>query len=281
MEASKLKNFIIIVLLLVNITFGAMFLLDMWMEHQTAELAVSNTIAAFQNAGIVISRKTFDILKPPQVNSVIITRRLAEEMAFVETLLGSGLTAEDRGGNIMYYSGPNGNALIRGDGSFEVTLPQFAATSGDSAADAADGLLKELNTVLGLEMMKFSDDDTLMYRFMRSGFEVFNQTIEFEFTASGDADDSTDNAEIDGVVIRGNYTFGVEYPTTTAENDDDITSLFKFLREIEAQGILCTEVTAISNGWVFTANEYVLAKAFETDSGTYLLTADELVNITV
>jgi hypothetical protein len=269
MEAAKLKNFIIIVLLLVNLTFGTMFLLDALTEARTVKLTKSNTIAAFQNAGIIISSKTFDAVEAPPQGGGVVTRRLAEEMMFVETFLGVEPKAEDRGGNIMYYSGTNGDALIRGDGSFEVTLPDYLTVSGGFTADVADGFLNDLNAALGVEAVRLDSENRLIYRFLRGGFEVFNQSIEFE-----------DNDE-NGVVIRGNYTFGLEHPTTTAENDDDITSLFKFLRAIEAQGILCTEVTAINNGWVFTANEYVLAKAFETDSGTYLLTANELVNISV
>lgn len=117
MERFRLKNIIILILVLLN---G--FLLFSLAQRRTSERnafhRTSEQLAAlFEEDGMTLEPGAISRDLPP--DGVTLTRDTALEGQAAAFLLGEALSSSDQGGGLFHYAGPAGEALFRSSGGFE------------------------------------------------------------------------------------------------------------------------------------------------------------------
>lgn len=117
MERFRLKNIIILILVLLN---G--FLLFSLAQRRTSERnafhRTSEQLAAlFEEDGMTLEPGAISRDLPP--DGVTLTRDTALEEQAAAFLLGEALSSSDQGGGLFHYAGPAGEALFRSSGGFE------------------------------------------------------------------------------------------------------------------------------------------------------------------
>lgn len=119
MDRFRLKNIIILILLLLN---G--FLLFSLAQRRTAERdafrrTAEQLVALFQEDGMTLDPEVISQDAPPE--SVALDRDAALEEQAAAFLLGEVLSSSDQGGGIHHYAGAAGEALFRSSGGFEAS----------------------------------------------------------------------------------------------------------------------------------------------------------------
>lgn len=117
MERFRLKNIIILILVLLNA-----FLLFSLAQRRTAERdafhrTAEQLTALFAQDGMTLDPGAVSREAPP--SGVALTRDTALEEQAAAFLLGDALSSSDQGGGIFHYAGPAGEALFRSSGGFE------------------------------------------------------------------------------------------------------------------------------------------------------------------
>ena len=117
MERFRLKNIIILILVLLNA-----FLLFSLAQRRAAERdafrrTAEQLSALFQEDGMTLEPGAISQALPP--DGVSLTRDTALEEQAAAFLLGDGPASSDQGGGIFHYAGAAGEALFRSSGGFE------------------------------------------------------------------------------------------------------------------------------------------------------------------
>lgn len=117
MERFRLKNIIILILVLLNgfllFSLAQRRAAERDAHHRTAE----QLAALFQEDGMTLDPGAVSRDQPP--DGVTLARDTALEEQAAAFLLGEGLSSSDQGGGIFHYAGPAGEALFRSSGGFE------------------------------------------------------------------------------------------------------------------------------------------------------------------
>lgn len=119
MESSKLKNIVLLILLVTNLLLLLLLGTQRLQRHRHENQLLAAAVELLGEKGIAVDP---DIL-PRSDFSVPLTVEqdtAGEQTAFTE-LLGSTTTLTQRG-LVSYYTGPMGEAELRGDGSFSITF---------------------------------------------------------------------------------------------------------------------------------------------------------------
>ena len=129
MDSLKVKNFIILVLLIVNAVLLAVVISDRLRGDELWDQSVQGAVALLEENGIAVSADAD--LSTRSLNQRGVARSPEFEREAVDEVLG-GMTTEDRGGGIIYYGGTYGEATFRGTGGFDI---QFSASGAPEAED--------------------------------------------------------------------------------------------------------------------------------------------------
>nr|WP_325232626.1 hypothetical protein [uncultured Oscillibacter sp.] len=117
MERFRLKNIIILILVLLN----AFLLFSLAQRRASERDAFRRTAeqlsALFQEDGMTLEPGAISQALPP--DGVSLTRDTALEEQAAAFLLGDGPASSDQGGGIFHYAGAAGEALFRSSGGFE------------------------------------------------------------------------------------------------------------------------------------------------------------------
>lgn len=119
MDRFRLKNIIILILVLVNA-----FLLASLAQRRTAEQdafrrTAEQLVALFQEDGMSLDLYAISPDAPP--DGVTLARDTALEEQAAAFLLGKALSSSDQGGGIYHYTGAAGEAFFRSNGGFEAS----------------------------------------------------------------------------------------------------------------------------------------------------------------
>ena len=149
MDRYRLKNIIILILLLVNV-----FLLGSLAQRRSAEAATyRNTVdqmsALFLADGITLHTDAIPHQEVP--GSRTLTRSPELDRIAAAFLLGDHLEQADQGGGIFTYSGDRGSALFRSNGSFDA--------AGSLADQDARDFCREFAREFGYQDPEFHLDD--------------------------------------------------------------------------------------------------------------------------
>ena len=238
MEWQKLKNLIILILLVVN----GFLLVLVWSRRQESaryeRSALEQTVQVLQRSGIEVDLSAAapaDGLAPMSVE-----RELDREEALARALLGKGaVQAENRGGGLYLYQGSNGELSVRAGGELSAKMADNPnqLVSGDLERHAS-GLLKRMGVdVERIGVTKEDEWTRVQFRQVWNGAPVFSCEVEvvyyYELLYS-----------VQGTLLTAQ--------AGTAEAGQALTlptALMRFSEEIAATGDVCTAIRSMEPGY--------------------------------
>lgn len=262
MDRSKIKNFIIIALMIVNAFLLLLVMLD-HREKAAARRAMEEaaTLVLEQN-GIAVAGGV-DLSAEP-LPCYTLGRDLDMERQKIRSLLGE-VRAQERGGNIYSYSGDKGQASFRGTGEFEVLMNKDEISTGRNPAKTATKVLEKLGVTCKDGLQVDQSDDAVVVTALCTwrGSDLYNvrQTLTFSREYL--------------ILIEGQRPFDM-----VTENEQNVidcpTALMKFLEIVDSQGVVCTQINEIEQGYMLIAsvpgdNNLVPVWRICTDTGDYYI----------
>lgn len=228
MDRYRLKRIIILILVLVNFFLLGSLGQRRSAEHRSYRTAVEQLISLLAADGISVSSEIIPSTDPPAVRNLARSPELDHQAAAF--LLGEPLEFADQGGGIFTYSGENGAALFRSNGSFEA--------AGVLCAEDSTLFCRNFSRKFGYTEPDFQLDQngtgtaTAVRR--RDRLSVFNCTVTFTIAQ--------------GAVVAVNGTL---LPDTSVESIPDtpplsaLAALNAFQLFREETGAVVTEITDI------------------------------------
>lgn len=266
MEWSKLKNIIILILLLANL-----FLLVMvgTQERDSAryrEQAITDAVGVLERNGIRLDRT--HVPEELKLTPLTVEREQEAEAALAAAWLGE-CEHSDLGSGRHAYQSAQGWAEFRSNGSFSVTFHdgsrQVEKSGGEEAYALA--LLKEAGlTGETVSRKENGGAVTLTLRQTWQGLPVYSCEITLEY--------------VDGSLrsIAGQRLMGT--PQSGGDKTELIsvpTALLRVLNGINDLGDICNEITAMTPGYLLTASadgtRLIPMWYVTTDTGAYSLNA--------
>lgn len=234
MDKSKIKNFIIILLALVNI-FLLVIVISSAREERKADAYRKNALeTVLSDNGITLNSDiTLTDYVPAQLS---LARDTDTEKSNISKLIGN-CTAEDQGGNSYFYRGTDGQAKFRGTGEFEISMDAGVISTGKDPIATAKATLKKLNIECGdIEpiVTEEGSNTTVTLCCSWDGTAIYNETINFIFTA-------------DYLwLINGTRPLDTKYSVQSSENyPDSVTILMNFLKFVNDTGYVCSEINDV------------------------------------
>ena len=267
MDKSRIKNFIIILLLLVNV-FLLYIVISNFREERQAELyrkeALENVLS---ENGIKLNP---NIELPDSIPPLVSLKRDTEiEQKLVSALIGK-CDVKDLGGNIYFYEGPDGQAKFRGTGDFEILLNSGVIPKVKNPVDSARIALKKLGIECSDEDSSVNSEGgntTVVLNCSWNGTPIYNSKISFYLTSEY------------LMLISGSRPLDKEYVIQSTENyTDSITLLMSFLKNVRETGEVCSEIKDMQIGYFLNSavsGDCTLKPVWciQTDSKAYYIDA--------
>ncbi len=262
MESTKLKNFIIVLLLLLNLVF--LFFVG-HQERQSRQYEAStreNTTKILKNNGIDLLEDIIpweDDLPPLKV-----TRDREREAQLAQELLGEVQAPRDTG--FVLYEGARGKLHISRSGEFTLTLNE-PEPAGDNWQESALTLLRGLDfqgQVIHAELLGNGGKRATIWQVL-DGHPVFNCQVEANWDANG-------LLELEGRRLNGK----AEEDAAGGSRLEVTTLIIRFLDGLRERDTTCSEIRSITPGYLYAAGLTPYATLtpawyLETDNGDYLL----------
>ena len=236
MEWRKLKNIIILILLLVN-GFLLVLVGARWGESRQYERsALDGVVQVLENNGVRVER---DAAAPAAaLVPLTIERDLDREAKLARALLGEGMEVDNRGGGLYLYRSGLGEVSIRPGGELSAELSHDEWWHGEKPEALAIALLKDMG--LDFQPAGVSEQGgrtTARFRQLWDGVPVFSCEVEFVFE--------------DGFLrtIQGTLLAAGQPGTEEGQVLDLPTALLRFLDGVTATGDVCTAVRAMVPGY--------------------------------
>ena len=137
MNTARLKNIVILILLLANAFLLVLLFSRRAEENAAHERSVTQLTALFNADGIAFDSALLDSL-PDTVLSVQPARDLAAEQTLAEGIIGSVTSIDSGGGIYRYYSSDglnSGSCLIRSGGALEAAVNRAVDDPAEFCAD--------------------------------------------------------------------------------------------------------------------------------------------------
>ncbi|HBR09278.1 MAG TPA: hypothetical protein DD735_10375 [Clostridiales bacterium] len=266
MDNSKIKNFIIIILLIVNLLLTAVIGADMVKNRTLRRQALEGVVAIMESRGITVSEDV--ALSYPDLNICSVRRDLDAEKKRVSAVLGK-VSVQDRGGNILLYLGERGEAQFSGTGVFEILMNVGAVPTGQDPEGTARAFLKKLgmSTVKGDDGVRVDVRDgagTVVLNCQIGKTEIINCQVTFIFT--------------DGSLMLVSGTRPLDKGSSDSlDNAMDVsTILMRFLDIISESGHVCSRLENLELCYVQSAPASGLGKlepvwCLTTDAGEFYI----------
>lgn len=264
MDKGRIKNLIIVVLLLANAFLAAIVLADSAQSKRYSAAAENNLVAALGKSGIKLADgRLLDVSSAP---SCRVARDLAREKKLVSSVIGSA-EARDEGGNIVTYYGKNGQACFRGTGDFEVLMGDASVPVGSNPAATSEAVLRKLGITIdaGTASVKYNDTGssctvTAMCSFMDR--PIVNCLVTLNFS------------DKNLLLISGTCPLTQASENGTGSEIDVSTAVMRLLDILDSSGYVCSEITDISHCYkmdVSASSEGTLTPLwrFATDVGDF------------
>lgn len=136
METYRLKNIVILILLLLNVCLLILVISRQYAQYQAQKDLISQTVTLLERNDISIDPELLE------GNAALYTysysRDAEAEASFAAVLLGEDLTQQDAGGGTYIYSSSAGSATFRANGSFsaQIETPFLKEKSGKEFVQA-------------------------------------------------------------------------------------------------------------------------------------------------
>ena len=244
MDSFKIKNFIILVLALVNAALLGLLITDAARERSIAAEAVGGVVEQLASHGISVSEDAD--LSARSLPTLSVARNLESEARAVSNLLG-GVSVSDQGGNIMFYSGSLGEARFRGTGGVEILLHSGEFGSGGDVLGAARSFasrlgLETLPEPLSWDIDPETNEGSLELGCCVDGVRVIDSTLLFTVAAG----------EIR--LVYGTRPLDDTAAETGRSSVDVPTALMRFLSLVLERGQVCSRIDELELCYSMSAN---------------------------
>lgn len=265
MDTSKIKNYMIILLAIVNIFLLSIVLKNVSDDRASKEYATAALERVLAENNIVMSENVALPEKMP--TEVTLSRSLLKERRKLSSLIGS-CSAQDLGGNIIYYRGNDGQASFRGTGEFEIALEKAIIPRTDDLLSGCYSVTKRLGIDLAdIEPDLITDGSSQIVSLICAwnGTPVYNASVEFSFTPDR------------LYLITGMRPLDTEVSIRALEDyPDSATILMSFLAYARQTGDAFSEITNVELGYFISSSasgSCVLRPVWciVTDSGKYYI----------
>lgn len=260
MESPKLKNIVLLILLVTNLFLlgfvGHRGLQNAWLEQQAREDAIR--FLEERNVAVAQEQIPRSIALKPQT----VTRDLEREGEAAQRLLGSPVEMEDRGGGVYRWYNEKGVLQFHSDGSFSGSFSEGAFPVGmDWEKDCLDILSR-----LGFEGELLSrEGEQTVFRQRWEKRPLFNQQVTLE----------VQDGCLSGMTA-GRRLVGEPQEDLSRETATVASALIRFRNGMDALSGVCSRVDQVTEGYVSgtsLSGLMTLTPAWHiaTDTGTYQL----------
>ena len=176
MQSSRLKNIIILILLLANLALAAVVANRLVDRQDGLKQVRQQLVTLFSSENVELDEDLISQTPPPSRTLIRDTQQEEDLAAF---LLGDNLRRSDQGGGIYLYGSDRGGVQFLDNGSFDAA---GSLSEGSSAQEACRAFCKEF----GYEDLTFSSDGTSATAVQYcDNYPVVNCTVSFTMDADG------------------------------------------------------------------------------------------------
>ncbi len=248
MDSGKLKNAVILILLLVNAAFAWILLTQRKNEADLQAQTRNELVQVMANMGVTMEESILP--KEISMRQYTLTRDMSLETALVQAFLGDA-AGQDMGGNIHNYENENGRASFRNSGDFEIQV-----TSPGSSIEKR--LMEN-----GLSLAREGDEFVCLLEERA----VFNCRIRLSAQEEG------------SYRIYGRCMLGTLQPGKTIATLNAPTMILRFRDQVEETGRVFTAIRSIRSGYLLRpavpAAELVPVWCIETDGGIWYVSLEK------
>lgn len=254
METYRLKNIVILILVLLNICLLALVASRSYAGHQADQALITNTTALLQRNNISIDASLLEGTSSSLVYSY--TRDDTAELEFVTTLLGPITTQSDYGGGTHFYANANGSASFRSNGSFSLTMTSelYAENFREFVRTYCPAQYR-LNTI-----QSDGDRTTVTATPYTDDFPVYNASITFIF-------------EKQALISASGFLIpSAETAPEAAETITRSSAVIYLMDHCNEEGRVCNTITEISAGYILQSTvsaPLLLTPVYRIDTNTY------------
>lgn len=242
MEWSKIKNIIILLLVITNLFLLVAVLSFRHNQRSSEEATLEAVRTVLADRGIEIS----DDALPPvmELTALAVPRDTQAEAALAQALLGECMVT-DQGGGLYVYTGQGGSAHFRSAGELTITLSanDFTAAGGEIQDHAQETLERMGVEASILTTVTEGNTSTVTARQSMNGAPLFNCEIRLQYNGS------------QLLVISGRLLTGT--PQADAAAGDNLpmsTALMRFLSAVTESGDVCRSITTMTAGYLHSTS---------------------------
>ena len=254
MKTSRIKSIVIVILLLVN-AFLLVLLLGRQNQQRIAyERSVEQLSLLLTNNGIAFDTS----LLPDNASypAAELSHDADAEAAFARALLGDNAAARSTASGSSVYESERGSLQFRTNGTIEGSMNCHV---GDPA-EFLSGILSSSGYLIDVSNVNTDGSGTAVAVREVDGIKVFNAPLMFTFE--------------DNVLTSVSDSF---LPSVTlvapAGGTDAISALVRFLDHRNSNGLVCTEITSLTYGYLLQSSaasaKFVPAWHIATDVSEY------------
>lgn len=239
MEWGKLKNIIILILLLIN---GFLLVLVGARSSEVRryeQSAVERSVQVLEENGIQVEPDALPA--GGGAEPVSAQRDVAAEGRLVSALMGEELTGVHRGGGLYTYTGARGQMSVRAGGELSLIPSEDPFWSTDDPADHAAALMAALPAETELVRTEVSGTSgTVVYCQRWGGVPLFSCQVTLTYRAGR-------LTGLSGSLLAADKTTAESARLLTLP-----TVLMRFLDEILTSGDVCSSIRAVEPGYRMT-----------------------------
>ena len=238
MPWTKLKNIILLILVLTNLFLLVLVGGQEIQNRRTREQTRANAILFLQERGIQVD----ETLIPQEVGLVpqVAQRDLEGEAQAAQALLQGTCQMESRGGEVYRYFNENGRIQFHNDGTFSAQLEPGAFPAEEDRVEQGIALLERIGFQGTLVQ---EGQDGLIFCQSWEGVPLFNLQVTLEYQ----------DGEV-SALSAGRRLVGQPVEDTTRQTITVATALIDFLNGVSALGDVCNRIDAIEEGYVGSAS---------------------------
>ena len=266
MSVSRIKTVVIAALVLINIFFLTVIVIDTVADARSERQAIENVCAVLRTGGIIISPS--DARADSSLRTMRTTRGDEAEAVIVDAVLGPTDTTI-QGARHSYDNAESGTAVFSSGGDFEILVNNGVITKRNGAVRTVQRLLRKMRLEASeLRLTGEQGRESVTATSSYKGASIINCVIEFVF--------SDENL----VAVRGKYVSGIELADDGTGMANVSTALLGFLaavRNDEREDVACTRIFNVETGYLhhtvgpFGEGEITPVWLITTDMGRYII----------
>ena len=236
MEWYRLKNIIILILLVLN-GFLLVLAAARWREAaQYDRTTLEHTVDALANRGIEVDPD--GLSDPAAMPSLSLERNLEAEQRLARALLDEAVEAGNRGGGLYLYRGALGEVSIRAGGELSAALADDPVWDAASPEDHAAALLKKMGvSAQPLGSSTQESRRSVRFRQLWNKVPVFSCEVEFVY----------ENGRLR--IVQGTLLTAAQGTEEAGDILSLPTALMRFLDGVTATGDVCSSIRSMEAGY--------------------------------